>query len=191
MARPKPGNRASNRRAEQLRRPVARLRRPTHVRVHDASYESALRQAGFQVTIVRNQGKGDALLRVEAARRLFPNMWFDAEKCAAGLEALGAYHERKDEVRGIGLGAPRAQCHATARGQRIAILLLEKRLDSGGVGRAARGHHHRDGGPRVVRMTARIRRCIARARRARTYAAVTHAPITHGAAGTLVSCDDR
>ena len=31
-------------------------------------------------------------------------MWFDAEKCAAGLEALGAYHERKDEVRGIGLG---------------------------------------------------------------------------------------
>jgi len=76
----------------------------THDRVHDASYESALRQAGFQVVVVRNQGKGAALLRVEAARRLFPNMWFDAEKCAAGLEALGAYHERKDEVRGIGLG---------------------------------------------------------------------------------------
>ena len=25
-------------------------------------------------------------------------------RCAAGLEALGAYHERRDEVRGIGLG---------------------------------------------------------------------------------------
>jgi len=76
----------------------------TNDRVHDVSYESALRQAGFQVAIVRNQGKGAALQRVEAARRLFPNMWFDEGRCAAGLEALGAYHERRDEVRGIGLG---------------------------------------------------------------------------------------
>jgi phage terminase large subunit len=76
----------------------------TNDRVHDVSYESALRQAGFQVSIVRNQGKGAATLRVEAARRLFPNMWFDEGKCAAGLDALGAYHERRDEVRGIGLG---------------------------------------------------------------------------------------
>ena len=73
-------------------------------RVHDVSYESALRQAGFAVRVVRNQGKGAALQRVEAARRLFPNMWFDERRCAAGLEALGAYHERKDEIRGIGLG---------------------------------------------------------------------------------------
>jgi len=73
-------------------------------RVHDVSYESALRQAGFAVSVVRNQGKGAATLRIEAARRLFPNMWFDEAKCAAGLEALGAYHERRDEVRGIGLG---------------------------------------------------------------------------------------
>jgi phage terminase large subunit len=73
-------------------------------RVHDASYESALRQAGFAVAVVRNQGKGAATLRIEAARRLFPNMWFDEAKCAAGIEALGAYHERRDEARGIGLG---------------------------------------------------------------------------------------
>jgi phage terminase large subunit len=73
-------------------------------RVHDVSYESALRQAGFPVMVVRNQGKGAATLRIEAARRLFPNMWFDESKCAAGLDALGAYHERKDETRGIGLG---------------------------------------------------------------------------------------
>jgi phage terminase large subunit len=76
----------------------------TNDRVHDASYESALRQAGFAVMVIRNQGKGAAIQRVEAARRLFPNMWFDEAKCAAGLEALGAYHERRDEVRGIGLG---------------------------------------------------------------------------------------
>jgi phage terminase large subunit len=73
-------------------------------RVHDVSYESALRQAGFPVMVVRNQGKGAATLRIEAARRLFPNMWFNEESCAAGLDALGAYHERKDETRGIGLG---------------------------------------------------------------------------------------
>jgi len=73
-------------------------------RVHDASYESALRQAGFAVQVIRNQGKGAANFRIEAARRLFPNMWFDEAKCAAGLEALGAYHERRDEARGIGLG---------------------------------------------------------------------------------------
>lgn len=73
-------------------------------RVHDVSYESALRQAGFAVQVVRNQGKGAALQRVEAARRLFANMWFDEARCAGGLEALGAYHERKDEIRGIGLG---------------------------------------------------------------------------------------
>jgi phage terminase large subunit len=41
--------------------------------------------------------------RVEAARRLFPVMWFD-EKCAPGLDAIGWYHEKRDEERGIGLG---------------------------------------------------------------------------------------
>lgn len=76
----------------------------TRDRVHDVSYESALRQAGFAVSVIGNQGKGAATLRIEAARRLFPNMWFDEERCTAGLEALGAYHERRDEIRGIGLG---------------------------------------------------------------------------------------
>ena len=73
-------------------------------KVYDVSYESALRDAGYTVTVVPNQGKGAAAARVEAGRRLFPQMWFDEEGCSGGLEALGAYHERKDEVRGIGLG---------------------------------------------------------------------------------------
>lgn len=42
--------------------------------------------------------------RVEAARRLFPRIWFNKATCEAGLHALGSYHERKDETRGIGLG---------------------------------------------------------------------------------------
>lgn len=76
----------------------------TNDKVYAISYESALRQVGYKVSVVPNQGKGAANQRTEAGRRLFPSMWFDAEKCAAGLEALGWYHEKKDEIRGIGLG---------------------------------------------------------------------------------------
>ena len=31
-------------------------------------------------------------------------MWFNEEACSAGLDALGWYHEKRDEARGIGLG---------------------------------------------------------------------------------------
>ncbi|WP_246681545.1 PBSX family phage terminase large subunit [Candidatus Tokpelaia sp.] len=76
----------------------------TRDRVHDVSFESALRQAGFEVEIIPNQGAGAARLRIEAARRLLPQMWFDARKTAAGLNALAAYHEKRDENRNLGLG---------------------------------------------------------------------------------------
>lgn len=75
-----------------------------HDKVYQVSYESALREAGFAVTVVPNQGAGAANLRIEATRRNFPRMWFDEQKCNAGLQALGWYHEKKDEVRNIGLG---------------------------------------------------------------------------------------
>lgn len=76
----------------------------THDRVFDATYEGALRQAGFSVEIVKNQGKGAAAQRIEATRRLFPRIWIDEDKCDGGLRALGWYHEKKDDARGIGLG---------------------------------------------------------------------------------------
>lgn len=76
----------------------------TNDKVYDVSYESALKAAGYQVTVVPNQGKGAAAARIEAGRRLFPRMWFDEEKTAAGRDALGWYHEKRDEDRGIGLG---------------------------------------------------------------------------------------
>lgn len=76
----------------------------TQDKVFDVSYESALKAAGYTVTVVPNQGKGAAKARIEAARRLFPSMWFNAETTEAGREALGFYHEKRDEVRGIGLG---------------------------------------------------------------------------------------
>jgi len=67
-------------------------------------FEDHVRQAGFQVQIVKNQGKGAAMRRIETARRLFPRIWFNEGPCAAGIDALGAYHERKDEQRQVGLG---------------------------------------------------------------------------------------
>jgi phage terminase large subunit len=75
----------------------------TNDKVHDVSYASALRSAGYTVTVVPNQGKGAAKMRIEAGRRLFPSIWFD-KKCQPGLDALGWYHEKKDEARNIGLG---------------------------------------------------------------------------------------
>ena len=73
-------------------------------KVFAVSYESALREAGFSVEVVPNQGRGAASARIEAARRLFPALWFHAGNCAGGLDALGHYHEKRDEARGIGLG---------------------------------------------------------------------------------------
>lgn len=75
-----------------------------HDKVFRVSYESAFRDAGYKVTVVPRLGRGDAMVRVEAARRLFPSIWFDEAKTEAGRAALGWYHEKKDEERGIGLG---------------------------------------------------------------------------------------
>jgi phage terminase large subunit len=73
-------------------------------KIVDVSYESAVRAAGYQVTVVPNQGRGAAKARVEAARRLFPSIWFNEATTQAGIDALGWYHEKKDDARGIGLG---------------------------------------------------------------------------------------
>lgn len=90
----------------------------THDRVFDVSYESAFNAAGYEVTVVPNQGKGAAMQRIDAGRRWFSSIWFHSPPdvtltpegwyveptVEAGLEALGWYHEKKDEQRGIGLG---------------------------------------------------------------------------------------
>lgn len=76
----------------------------THDKVHNANYRSALEQADFDVLVVPNQGRGAAKMRIEAARRLLPNCYFNAEKTEAGLDALAWYHEKRDDARNIGLG---------------------------------------------------------------------------------------
>lgn len=75
-----------------------------HEKVFAVSYESALRQAGFNVVVIPNQGRGAASARIEALRRLFPACWFNEETTGAGIDALAWYHEKRDDQRGIGLG---------------------------------------------------------------------------------------
>ena len=76
----------------------------THDKVFAVSYESALAKSGYDVIVVPNQGKGAAKARIEAVRRIFPACWFHEETTAPGIEALGWYHEKKDEARNVGLG---------------------------------------------------------------------------------------
>lgn len=68
-------------------------------------YEDHFREAGFNVApSMPNQGRGASSMRVEAVRRLLPKCWFNEDTTEAGRDALGYYHERKDENRNVGLG---------------------------------------------------------------------------------------
>lgn len=86
----------------------------THDKVFAVSYQSAFEGAGYSVTVVPNQGRGAAMARVNAARRIFPSVWMaqqsvdglepGAVTTETGLEALAWYHEKWDDERDIGLG---------------------------------------------------------------------------------------
>jgi phage terminase large subunit len=68
------------------------------------TYATHLHEAGFEVEVIPNQGAGAASMRIEAVRRVLPFCWFNETSTEAGREALGFYHEKKDETRNIGLG---------------------------------------------------------------------------------------
>jgi phage terminase large subunit len=67
-------------------------------------YQDHIEEAGFKVTVIPNQGKGAASMRIEAVRRLNGKFWFNEKTTEPGRDALGFYHEKKDETRNIGLG---------------------------------------------------------------------------------------
>lgn len=73
-------------------------------KVFAVSYESAFRSADYKVEVVPNQGKGAAAERIEAVRRWLPSCWFNEQTTKPGIDALGWYHEKRDETRSIGLG---------------------------------------------------------------------------------------
>lgn len=68
-------------------------------------YKDHFSDAGFNVAVpMPNQGAGAASMRVEAVRRIFGKCWFNEATTEPGRDALGYYHERKDEARNVGLG---------------------------------------------------------------------------------------
>src|SRR5574337_361287 len=75
-----------------------------HNKVQRVNYESAFKDAGYKVVVIPNMGQGAASARVEASRRVFPQVWFNGATTEGGRDALGWYHEKLDEKRGIGLG---------------------------------------------------------------------------------------
>lgn len=76
----------------------------THDKVYSVSYESAFKKAGYKVTVVKNQGAGAAMARIESLRNLFPYIWFNEATTKNLIEAIGWYHEKRDEIRNMGLG---------------------------------------------------------------------------------------
>jgi phage terminase large subunit len=67
-------------------------------------FEDHLRDAGFETTVIKNQGPGAAMQRIDAARKLFGKIWFDEKKTEAGRDALAWYHEKRCEQRDLQLG---------------------------------------------------------------------------------------
>lgn len=74
-----------------------------HEKIYKITWESALRDAGFRARSLPSP-PGAAMMRIEAARRLFSRMYFDIDRTKAGRAALAAYHEKRDEKRNVGLG---------------------------------------------------------------------------------------
>lgn len=76
----------------------------TNEKIIDWSYRRAFEDAGYPVEVIPNQGKGAAKLRIEAARRVFPSIWFNEATTETGRDHLGWYHEKKHPDFGHGLG---------------------------------------------------------------------------------------
>lgn len=71
------------------------------------TWTDAFRDAGYTAEPIENAGsgqKGAPLIRIEAVRRLLPQMWFDETKTEFGRKRLAAYHEKRDADTGRGLG---------------------------------------------------------------------------------------
>lgn len=103
-----------------------------HDMVYSVTPQSFLSDAGFDTDIVKNQGAGAALQRIDAVRRLFPQIRFNQETTEAGRESLGWYHEKRDPVRGIGLGPEHDfSSHAADAFGLMAIYNNAKKVDDG------------------------------------------------------------
>jgi phage terminase large subunit len=60
-----------------------------------------LESMGFRTTIAPRLSVEDG---IEAVRRMIPQTWIDADKCAAGLRAIREYREKVDPKRKVSFG---------------------------------------------------------------------------------------
>ncbi len=60
--------------------------------------------------------------------------WWDAERCEAGLDALGHYHEKRDKARDVGLGPEHDWSSHSADAADLMVIVAEDhmRSDTGG-----------------------------------------------------------
>lgn len=69
------------------------------------TYRQHWEEAGLTVEqVVPNQGPGAASIRIENVRRHKNRYWFNDTTTEGGRLALGFYHEKRDDERGIGMG---------------------------------------------------------------------------------------
>lgn len=102
--------------------------------VFNVSFQSAFEGAGYTVTVVPNQGRGAAIARINAARRIFPSVWMDEATTEPGVEALGYYHEKWDDERDIGLGPEHDWASHGADGFGLLAVVAEASMRAPGVG---------------------------------------------------------
>src|SRR3546814_8301470 len=74
----------------------------TNDKVRAVSYEISFKDMGYDVVVIPNMGKGAAMQRDEAVRRVMASLSFHEKKTEAGREALGFYNEKWYEKRHIG-----------------------------------------------------------------------------------------
>ena len=72
--------------------------------------------------------------RIEAVRRIFPQLWIDSDRCEGGLEALGWYHEKIDKDRRIGLGPDHDWSSHAADAMGLLAIYYETRYHAGNTG---------------------------------------------------------
>jgi phage terminase large subunit len=102
-------------------------------------YEDHLREAGFTVEPpVKNQGRGAAMMRIEALRRLGPQIWWNEATTEAGRDAIGFYHERKDDIRNVGLGPEHDWSSHAADALGLMAICYEAPARAAGFNRAIR-----------------------------------------------------
>jgi phage terminase large subunit len=75
-------------------------------------------------------------MRIEAVRRVMPKCWFNEETTEAGRDALGYYHERKDEDRNVGLGPEHDWSSHGADAFGLMAICYEEPSRSAGFGRS-------------------------------------------------------